>query len=469
MDFHIGFIQIIELHTFLFLCQILMVIFFIAMVSQKKKPTEMIAWSLAIIFIPYLAIPIYLIFGIRKRKNNTSKKKKIRFSNLECSYSSSEKIGLINLFVNEDMAYPTRNNDFKLFLNGVEAYNALISSIANAKKNIYMSTYIFSNDDVSKKIINLLEIKAKQGIKIKILIDSLGSYKTYFRPHLFKKLKKLGGMVYFFMPILKSPFRNYINYRNHRKIYIFDDKIVFSGGMNIGQEYLGPSACKNRWDDILFYIKGDAVSRFHDVFSLDWEFATKEIISRNTVSGHDDFSYGNNLLHVIPSGPDINYDTVYNGLLSLIHNAKKRVWIVTPYFVPSDSLFEAIIIAHKRGVDVTVVTPIESNHKIADLARSSYMRQLQSKGIKIALYHKMIHAKAVLIDGTTVMLGSINFDNRSLFLNYEIALFAYQKQIIDAIELWMNELIAESSNKILSPTKIRHLSENLVKVLVPLL
>ena len=459
--------NLIELHTFLIICEILILIVVVRMVAEKQKPTSMMAWLLAIILIPYVAVPFYFIFGIRKRKR---KRHKHEFNLRKIDHVDTYNPHPIRtVLINQDIPAPTSNNHFELYLDGIHAYEALINQIHKAKTSIYISTYVFQNDHVTLRLLASLTEKAKQGVTVKLLIDSLGSYRVYFNQRIFKRLRKAGGKVCFFMPIIQMPFRNYINFRNHRKIYLFDNYTVLTGGMNLGDEYMGPTLCNKRWDDILFKIQGHAVCHFHNIFASDWEYSAKEHLDpMKEVCLKKD--YGQNLIQVAPSGPDIPNDALYDSLIAGIYAAQTRIWIVTPYFVPSDSLLEALQIAYHRGVDVKLITPKVSNHLIADLARSNFMRQLAKTGIEIALFDKkMIHAKAVLFDDKAVMLGSVNLDNRSLFLNYEVVTYAYEAPIIKQIDQWMSEFLKDADKTLPAPSKARKLGESMVKVLSPLL
>ncbi len=462
-----NFFKLIELHTFLLICEILILIVVIRMVAEKQKPTSMMAWLLAIILIPYVAVPCYFIFGIRKHKR---KRHKHVFNLRKIDHvDASHPHTIRTILINQDIPAPTSNNHFELYLDGIDAYEALIKHIHKAQHSIYISTYVFQNDHVTLRLLAALTEKAKQGVTVKLLIDSLGSYRVYFNQRTFRHLRRAGGKVCFFMPIIQMPFRNYINFRNHRKIYLFDNHSLLTGGMNLGDEYLGPTHCNKRWDDILFKIEGHAVCHFHNIFASDWEYSAKEHIPNMTEVSMKKY-YGQNLLQVAPSGPDIPNDALYESLIAGIYAAQTRIWIVTPYFVPSDSLLEALQIAYYRGLDVKLITPKVSNHLIADLARSNYMRQLAKTGIEIALFDKkMIHAKAVLFDDTAVMLGSVNLDNRSLFLNYEVVTYAYEKAIIIQVENWMSEFLKDADKQLPSLNRARKLGENMVKLLAPLL
>jgi cardiolipin synthase len=269
------------------------------------------------------------------------------------------------------------------------------------------------------------------------------------------------------MPLLTRPFQNYINLRNHRKIFIFDDHTVLSGGMNISKEYMGPSPYGQRWDDILFFLQGPAVFHYREIFTEDWNHtAVKKLAMPDFLPD----SMGEDIIQVVPSGPDIQSDALYEALLSAVFSAHERIWIVTPYFVPDKSLMQALVIACHRGVDVRLITPAKSNHLVADLSRSGFMRELESKGVNVLLYpDRMIHAKAILFDHRGVMMGSANFDQRSLFLNYEVISFAYSRAIIDACADWMKELMADCTNRMTTAGRWRRISENLMSVFAPLL
>jgi len=341
----------------------------------------------------------------------------------------------------------------------------MMEEIEKTRESIWISTYVFKYDEVTQKIIDALITKRSEGIDVKLLIDSVGSWKLYFNRKPLEKLLESGAEIRFFMPIFRMPFHNYINLRNHRKIYLFDQKSLLTGGMNLAQEYMGSEEKAERWEDMLLLAKGPAVFHHAEVFAADWKFATagEELQLKPLSEGK-----GKAYMQVVPSGPDIYGDALYEAIISAIYSVKKRLWIVTPYFVPGSSLMQAMRIAHHKGVDVKLITPRVSNHLIADLARSSYMRELEEAGIELALYEgKMLHAKAILFDDIGAMLGSVNIDNRSLLLNYEIVSFSYSEEIIDDTEKWMRRLLENSSSHMRPAGKVRRLGENLMRIFAP--
>ena len=437
---------------------------------QKRSPTSMISWMLTIFFLPYIAVPLYFLIGIRKRESK-QKKEYVKFHELNKNnpYVLNDlNNGFQNILKKNGIPPATRGNIYELITTDTEAYSRMIQEIKNAKRSIDICTYVFQFDKTTEAILSALTLRAKEGVKVRLLMDLVGSLGIYFNQRYFRELKEAGGEVAFFVPMLKRPFQNYINLRNHRKIYLFDQTTLLSGGMNLSNEYMGEADGTKRWEDILYYLKGPAVHNFYSIFHNDWVYATKEEI-KNDLKMLEQYN-GDSIVQVVPSGPDILRDALYETLLNAIYSAKKRIWIVTPYFVPDENMIQALVIAHHKGVDVKLITPKSSDNMIADMVRSPYMRELDEIGADVALYEgKMLHAKAILFDDAGGMIGSVNLDNRSLFLNYEVVTFVYSPQFIDSIEAWMTGLIQHSTRGMKKPTKIREAVENMMKVFAPLL
>ncbi|MDO8945894.1 MAG: phospholipase D-like domain-containing protein [Desulfocapsaceae bacterium] len=483
---HIEWLRPTFSYTFLIVGEILFLLALLHMVYQRRTPTSMISWLLAIILLPYLAVPLYFILGSRKRVNSKTKSMFSLRSVKDLPLAEANPIDRV--LRGNGIPGTTRGNRFELYADGVLAYTALMREIDKARECIFISTYIFNNDEVTAQIIKALIRKAQEGITVNLLLDSLGSFPLYCFQHPFKKLRQAGANVSFFMPILQMPLRNYINLRNHRKIFLFDRRIVLTGGMNLSTEYLGPLPDPRRWNDLLFLIEGPAVFHYLDIFASDWAYASGHPGTRNTRPGKRRKAktpamgcnttpialdtvppeYGDTEIQVVPSGPDIDGDALFEALICAIYNATKRIWIVTPYFVPATSLQQALIIAHHKGVDVKLITPYESNHFLANVVRSSYMRELMEAGVEVALYKgPMLHAKAILFDDSSAMLGSVNIDNRSLLLNYEVVSFAYSESIISAVNEWMEKLLEDSQHEMKPAGTMRRLAENLMRIIAP--
>ncbi len=460
--------QILLTYTVVILTGILVFSAISHILYQKRSPTSMISWLLAVFFLPYITVPLYFLIGIRKRHDKKAKSFVTFSAEKHPNTVESSQHTLLEVLKKNGIPPATSGNRYELITSDVEAFESMQKEIEQSQSSIDICTYVFACDEMSRTLLDALSKKAKEGVRVRILLDLAGSMGAYFRQDCFKKLRNAGGEVAFFLPLFKKPFQGYINLRNHRKIYLFDQARVLSGGMNLSNEYMGKKDGSKRWKDILYRLEGPAVYDFYTVFMNDWNYATEkhEIIEKQSMVKHE----GENIVQIVPSGPDIPRDALYEALLSTIYDAKERIWIVTPYFVPDDNIMQALVIALHRGIDVKLITPKESDHLIADLGRSPYMRELKEAGVDLKLYEgRMLHAKAILIDRTGGMIGSVNLDNRSLFLNYEIVTFAYSETLIKQIESWMLELMEHASSQLKAPSKPREALENVMKVFAPLL
>lgn len=437
---------------------------------KKRSPTSMISWVLAIVFLPFITVPLYFIIGIRKR-SLAYKKENVNFDEIkEHSYYNIDPSShsILSLLDKNGIPPASKGNSISLITSDIKAYDEMLKQIEEAKYCIDICTYVFKFDQTSEALIKALTKRANEGIKVRILLDMVGSFKAYFTQRKFKALRKAGAEIVFFTPMLKRPFQNYINLRNHRKIYLFDQIRLLSGGMNLSNEYMGVDDGTKRWEDLMYKLEGPSVYHFYSIFHDDWVYAKKHDMKKHVLPKPK--YYGEDIVQVVPSGPDIDADALYETLLNAIYNAKERIWIITPYFVPDENIMQALIIAHHKKVNVKLITPKNSNHLIADVVRSSYMRELDQVGIDVILYEgEMLHAKAILFDKECGMVGSVNIDNRSLFLNYEVVTFVYSKRVVNKLETWMEKLMINSTTGMQKPNKIREAVENIMKVFAPLL
>jgi cardiolipin synthase len=239
------------------------------------------------------------------------------------------------------------------------------------------------------------------------------------------------------MPVVHRPFRGHANLRLHRKIVVVDGKIGIVGGMNLAREYMGPTPFDGRWRDLSARIVGPAIGDLEAVFAADWAFAAGESLPLSPVVD----GTGGARIQVVGSGPDVQSDRIYDAFLTAVYGARQRLWIATPYFVPNEELARAILLAVRRGVDVRILVPAHSNHRLADLAGAGYLRELEAAGAGVfAFAPGMMHAKVILVDDTLAALGSANLDMRSLFLDYEIALFFSSPEEVTALADWFASL-----------------------------
>ncbi len=435
------------------------------MLSTRRKPKSMIAWILVIVLVPHIGIPLYIIFSGRKVEKSILQKGQLALKNYAPSNFGSE----MSLFlVSQKIPPPTKYNEVTVCKDGIEAYYALLELLQSAKQAIYISTYIFRDDEVTHEIIDILTQKAVQGVDVKLLIDSLGSARLEFSPGILRKLREAGGEYYFFNSFMQNPIDFKVNLRNHRKSIIVDGYIVMSGGMNIGREYLSPQTHEALWSDLSFVITGEAARHYLDIFIFDWEYTTK------TGWQMPDMKMPainvSNYVQVVPSGPDVENDGYFEAMIYMPFIARKRIWIVTPYFAPDQTILDALIVACHRGVEIKIIVPDTSDHMIIDIARNGFLRDLQGEGIEIYFYKsRMLHAKAILVDDDFVVMGSANFDERSFFYNYETVSFFYNKAQVEEVECWIERHFLESVKGLKPANRLRIMFENIFKMLSPVI
>jgi cardiolipin synthase A/B len=455
--------QISSFHLLYSLGGLAILISVMHMLYRRRSPLSMTAWLLFMVIAPYFFVIFYFLFGIRKRSFDKEKSPLPLYPHHEKDVAVHP---LDTLLRANGIPASTHDNSLHFYMDGVEAYEALFASLNGAKHSISISVYLLKNDVVTQGLFDLLIQKAHAGVDVRILIDAFGSAGLYLWQFPLKRLKDQGVAVSFFMPLLTLPLHSRLNLRYHRKIYLIDDTRLFSGGMNLAQEYMGPQPLKERWTDLLFSAEGSMVNNYRSIFESDWAYS--QHIPIKQLHPQKRSKPGSCTTQVIPSGPDVSSDALLEAIIYAIHKAHKKIWIVTPYFVPDESIFQALHIALHRGVDVKLITPRESDHLIADLGRSSYIREAQDWGIDVALYGEpKLHAKAILFDDDAVILGSVNLDNRSLLLNYEVVTLIYSKTQIDEIAAWMADLLQNSTSQIDEAGRIRRIFENLMRIFVP--
>lgn len=437
-----------------------------SMLRRQRSSSAAFAWLMAIFFVPYLGVPLYLMFGGRKLKRDALTKKDIQLEG-QGTASAQAASPIDSLLRGYGIPGATSGNKVRLCPTGIDVYNALVQLIEEAEHQILITTFILSRDQVGRDIVERLSQKSAQGVTVRLLLDDIGSMFT--TRNFLSSLLNNGGKVAYFMPLFRAPFHGKTNLRNHRKIAIADQKIVIAGGTNIANEYIGPDPSEDRWTDLSFVLTGPAVRHYLEVFQSDWLFAYGEKINIIPPGMNDSNATGHGVVQVIPSGPDVPGDPIDDALLTAIFAAKKRFWIVTPYYIPDQTLAQALRLAALRGVDVRVVVPLRSNHILADLARGTHLRELEKCGGKVIKYPHMVHAKVILIDESHAVVGSANMDMRSLFLNYEIVMLVYSKPDVIAVHKWVEGLIEQSSEGTQSVGIARDTVEGIARLVAPLL
>jgi cardiolipin synthase A/B len=455
-------------HVFSVLGFLLAVFLLSRILREHRPPASTMAWLLAIVLVPYVGVPLYFLIGGRKHRRLAARKAPLYPRTRTTGSGTEAQHAVERVLVTAGAPRPTSGNELELLVSGEATFARITSLFESAQRSIDISTFILGDDETGIAVLELLSRKAAEGVRVRLLLDGLFAFRSNRKA--LSRFTKAGGKLAIFMPLLRLPFRGPANLRNHRKIIVVDGQRAILGGMNLALEYMGPTPHSGRWRDLSLALSGPAVIHLHAVFRSDWEFAA--------IGGGDDAATleflppqtGSARLQVVASGPDVLLDTYYDAILSALFQAKKRIWVATPYFIPDESIARALVLAVRRGVDVRIVVPARSNHLTADIAGGSYLRQIEDIGGHVCPYlPSMMHAKVTLIDHEIGVLGSANLDMRSLFLDYEIALFAYTQPELDDLLKWFESLFAECAPQLDRPGKTRALAEDLGRLLAPLM
>lgn len=413
---------------------------------ERKDPSTTWAWLMIMIILPVFGFIIYLLLGQNfsrarlfkeKKEFDTIKRRKLSkdFTSKEHEHIGGEQyLDLIRMNYTHSGAKCTYNNEVDVYYNGVDKFKQLIKDLKNAKKFIHIQYYIIRPDRLGKKIMSILEEKAAEGVEVRFLVDSMGSYKVTKRS--LKNFTKNGGKFEIFFPGILPHVNTRINYRNHRKMVIIDGEYGYTGGFNVGDEYINENKHIGFWRDTHIRIRGEAVNDLTNRFLLDWCYASGEEI--------DDFSKfypknpirdGDIAIQIVTSGPDHNEEYIKNAYMKMINNAKKYVYLETPYFVPDAPMLEALKLSALSGVDVRLIIPGKPDHVFMKWAASAYIGDLLNAGAKVYLYQNgFIHAKTIVADGKVCTVGTANMDMRSYCLNFEVNAFIYDDRVANNLE-----------------------------------
>ncbi|MCK4261336.1 MAG: cardiolipin synthase [Halanaerobiales bacterium] len=451
---------------------ILNIFFAIAVIFfERRSASTTWAWLMILLLIPGIGFILYLLFGqnLSRRKifqiqsteakeiANIILEQKLQLKNNGIQfkdYSAAKYKDMIHMhLINSDSVF-TQDNEVKIFTDGREKFDALFNTIEKANDHIHLVYYIIKNDQLGKQILDALTKKAAEGVKVRLLYDAFGC--RFLPKSFFKKLKNAGGEVAIFFPF-KIPFINFkINYRNHRKLAIIDGKYAFIGGFNIGDEYLGLNKKMGYWRDTHLKISGSAVYTIQIRFSLDWNNASSKKITFQPKYFPKFNTNGETGIQIVSSGPDSEWEQIKNGYIKMIYSAKENIYIQTPYFIPDESLLDAIKIASLSGIDVRIMIPNKPDHIFVYWATYSYIGELIKTGAKCYIYEAgFIHAKTIVVDGKVASVGTANVDIRSFRLNFEVNAFIYDTKISNQLKSIFEKDIEECNELTLALYKKR--------------
>lgn len=454
---------------------------------ERKKPESAIGWILAIVFLPYVGIILYLLLGETFRfKAKRMDRNKIlndeeykRNISMQLRYLSNNKdlakefpfLDLIILNVNNAGSLISSNNEIKIFTNATDKYESMFEDIANAKSSIHISYFIIRRDEIGRKLVDLLEQKAKEGVEVRLLYDKIGSRQTTGK--FFNPITKAGGMVKDYFPT-KIWFRPLLNHRNHRKMIIIDGTISYIGGMNIGKEYTGASKRLTPWRDTHLKIIGSSSNLIQIQFFLDYMFVSKEKIDFANEEIFNTYfpvikDEGDKVIQIVASGPDYKEPNIRNSFIKMINNAKENIYIQTPYFIPDEAIYSALRIAAKSGVKIKLMIPGIPDKRSVYYASLSHLHQLLEDNIEVYYYNGFLHSKVIVCDENITTIGSANLDRRSFNLNFEINAIVYDKDFAKENIAIFNEDIKNSKKIDLQTHRKRNILQKAIEQICRLL
>ena len=463
-------------------------------IYDTRNNTKSLAYLLFAVFAPFIGMLFYFLFGVNYRNKRMYSKKlivndeqanKLRdiiheysrhtFEESDKSVKSFEE--LANLLLKDNMSPLTSNNNVKLLINGENKFPELIKALKEAKDHIHLEYYIYEDDEIGKLIQSILIQKANEGINVRFIYDDYGS--RSIRKTLVPEMQSKGIMAFPFFKIRFITFANRLNYRNHRKIIVIDGKTAFIGGINISDRYINDPADLKKlfWRDTHLRIDGPGAQYLQHLFLCDWNFCADTKLEPddvffpplNRIPVH-----AHKIVQIAASGPDSHTPDILYSILQAINLATEEIIISTPYFIPNESLLDALCVASLGGVKIKLLVPLKSDSSFIDHAVRSYYLEILNAGIEIYQYTKgFMHAKTMVCDRKIAMIGTANMDIRSFDLNFEVNAIVYDKQIANELhDIFIEDLKDSVKLDLISWSKrpwYKKLIENAVRLVSPLL
>jgi len=405
-------------------------------VSENRSPVKSLAWITVLLLLPAVGLLLYIFLGrsikntsrtTRRLKRRLKRREAVRrldVNRLDYDRQSMQQVRLAHSLTGA-MFYT--GNDARYFDSGRDKFRALLQDIAGARTFIHLQYYIFSDDNIGTQVADALIERARHGVKVRVIYDHVGSYGV--RKRFFRRMQQAGVEVYPFFKVLFPPFGTRINWRNHRKLVVIDGRVGYIGGMNIADRYITGGKFA-RWQDLHLRVTGPVVSAINFAFCFDWN-SMGHPMPEETILADDagQEPSGDMGMQVVTGGPTSQWSNISLVMHRAIASARKRVYLMTPYFLPNESLLRALQTSSLAKVDVRIIIPRRSDSDMLRWASASYYKECMMAGVKIYRYNPgMMHSKALLVDDELVTVGSTNFDFRSFEHNFESNIFIYSRR-----------------------------------------
>lgn len=456
----------------------------LTVLMDNRQPAKTIAWVLVLLFVPVVGIVLYIFFGQNTRKmklisgrslDQLSKRSMLEFveqRNLRMpEYFSS----LVRLFTNQSMSLPFKDNAVEFYTDGYQFFPALLQAIKGATNHIHLDTYIFADDPLGRLVSDALIAKAREGVEVRLIYDDVGCWRVPER--FFDRMRQAGVKVRSFMPVRFPAFTSKVNYRNHRKVCVIDGTQGFIGGMNIALRYVkGLHGGTLPWRDTHMRLRGSVVYALQRAFLVDWYFVDRTLINDHRYYPPMPWHISNDsLAQVVTSSPIAQWPDIMQGYVRILLEAKRYVYMETPYFLPTEPVLFAMRTAALAGVDVRLLIPRRSDAWLIQLASMSYVTETLEAGVKVRLYEKGFnHSKLLVADDQISTCGSTNIDFRSFENNFEANVFFYDRQTALRIkDIYMRDedcsINFSEARELHHRPYIHRFVESLLRLLSPLL
>lgn len=467
--------------VFFILYHVVVILTIVHVVMDNRQPAKTMAWALVIYFVPFVGIIFYYFFGINTRRermmsersmNQLTKRAMFEFVEQHDLHVPERQRQLVDLFINQDLAMPFKDNAIDIFTEGHGYFASLLRDIGQAKQHIHVDVYIFDDDALGRLVADALIDRARRGVEVRVIYDDVGCWNTKHR--FFERMREEGIEVCPFLPVRFPKFTRKVNYRNHRKIIVIDGKTGYIGGMNVAKRYVAGKRGGD-WRDTMVRIEGGAVYGLQRAFLVDWYFVDRTLISnRKYYPPLANAAKNDCIAQIVTSSPVAKYADIMQGYVRLILSARRYVYIETPYFLPNEPVLFAMRMAAVGGIDVRIVVPWRTDSMFVEWASRSYLRDVATAGAKVYLYKGgFMHSKLIVCDDAITSCGSTNVDFRSFENNFEGNVFFYDeatalrfKRIIES-DIERCVLLTETPRR-MKPKFIERLWESLTRLLSPL-
>lgn len=449
---------------------------------DNRQPAKTMAWILVLAFMPFVGIIFYIFFGQNTRKerhisdrsmDQLTKRSMLEFVEQENLHLPANNKPLMNLFTNQNWAFPFKDNRVDIFTDGYEFICSLLYNIGKAQHHIHLDTYIFEDDALGYLVADALIDKAEQGVEIRVIYDDVGCWKV--KDSFFERMRDAGIDVHAFMPVRFPAFTSKVNYRNHRKLCVIDGKVGFIGGMNIARRYVKGTG-KQPWRDTHLRIEGGGVYALQRAFLIDWYFVDRTLITNRVYYPPVDIHISNSsLVQVVTSSPIAPWPDIMQGYVRILLQAQKYVYMETPYFLPTEPVLFAMRTAALAGVDIRLMIPRKADAKLVEWASRSYVMEAIEAGVKVYLYMGGFnHSKLLVSDDNLCTVGSTNIDFRSFENNFEANAFFYDEEMAQRIKaIYLKDesqsILVDDVSYFVKRPFMKRLFESIVRLLSPLL